>query len=74
MQNTYRIIDGVFMTAKESAQHTINQLPDHATWSDIIYELFVKQKIEAGISAVEDGRTIAHDQVKTRLRQITLGR
>jgi predicted transcriptional regulator len=32
-----------------------------------MYELFVKQKIEAGISAVEDGRTVAHDQVKTRI-------
>lgn len=55
------------MNAKESAQHTINQLPEHASWNDIMYELYVKQKIEAGIIAAEEGRTIPHDQVKTRL-------
>jgi len=55
------------MNAKESAQNIINQLPEHASWNDIMYELYVKQKIEAGIRAVEEGRTIPHDQVKARI-------
>ena len=32
-----------------------------------MYELYVKQKIEAGLKAVEEGRTIPHDQVKARI-------
>ena len=55
------------MNAKESAQHIINQLPEQASWNDIMYELYVKQKIEAVIKAAEKGRTIPHDQVKARI-------
>lgn len=55
------------MNAKESAQHIINQLPEQASWNDIMYELYVKQKIEAGIKAADEGRTIPHEQVKARI-------
>ncbi len=55
------------MNAKESAQQIINQLPTQASWNDIMYELYVKQKIEAGLKAVEEGRTIPHDQIKARI-------
>lgn len=41
------------MTAKESAQQVINQLPEQASWDDIMCELYVKQKIieNAGLLA-----------------------
>lgn len=55
------------MNAKESAQHIIGQLPEQASWNDIMYELYVKQKIEAGIKAANEGRTIPHEQVKARI-------
>ena len=32
-----------------------------------MYELYVKQKIEAGLKAVEEGRTIPHEEMKRRL-------
>jgi predicted transcriptional regulator len=32
-----------------------------------MYELYVKQKIEAGLRAVNEGRTIPHDEMKRRL-------
>lgn len=54
-------------TAKEAARHLIDCLPDQATWEDIMYELYVKQKIEAGLKAVEEGRTIPHEEMKRRL-------
>jgi predicted transcriptional regulator len=54
-------------TAKESARKLIDRLPDQATWEDIMYELYVKQKIEAGLKAVEEGRTIPHEEMKRRL-------
>ena len=54
-------------TAKEAARQIIEHLPDEATWDDIMYELYVKQKIEAGLQAVEDGRTIPHDDIKARI-------
>ena len=32
-------------TAKEAALHIIERLPELASWDDIMYELYVKQKI-----------------------------
>lgn len=55
------------MSAKESAQQVINQLPEQASWDDIMYELYVKQKIEAGMKAVEEGRTVPHEEVKANI-------
>ena len=54
-------------TAKEAPLHLIDRLPDQATWEDIMYELYVKQKIKAGLKAVEEGRTIPHEEMKHRL-------
>ena len=54
-------------TPKEAAKQLIDHLPDQATWDDIMYELYVKQKIEAGLRAVAAGRTVPHEEVKRRL-------
>ena len=54
-------------SAKQAARRIIEQLPDQATWDDIMYELYVKQKIEEGLKAVDEGRTIPHEQVKAEL-------
>ena len=53
--------------AKESARSAIERLSDQATWEDIMYVLYLKQKIEAGLKAVEEGRTIPHEEMKRRL-------
>ena len=54
-------------TAKEAAKQLIDHLPDEASWDDIMYELYVKQKIEEGLADIEQGRTTPHDQVKAEL-------
>ncbi|MBK7983067.1 MAG: hypothetical protein IPK09_05470 [Candidatus Competibacteraceae bacterium] len=54
-------------TAKEVAKQVIDRLPDQASWADILYELYVKQKIEAGITAMTEGKTVAHEDAKRRL-------
>ena len=54
-------------TPKEAAKQLIEQLPDQVSWDDIMYELYVKQKIEAGLKAVAEGRTVPHEEVKRRL-------
>ena len=54
-------------SAKEAARQIIESLPEHATWDDIMYELYVKQKIEAGLKAVDERRIVPHDEAKERL-------
>jgi predicted transcriptional regulator len=52
---------------KEEAKKMIDRLPDNATWDDIMYELYVKKKIAAGLKAAEEGKVVSHADAKKRL-------
>ena len=54
-------------SVKEMARVLIERLPDTATFDDLMYELYVRQKIEAGLKAVNEGRTLSHDEARKRL-------
>lgn len=55
----------IFMsTTKEEALELISRLPEEVTLDDIMYRLYVKGKIEEGITAAEQGRVVSHDEVK----------
>lgn len=51
---------------KEEAKKLIDKMPDQATWDDIMYEFYVKKKIEIGLKAAEEGRVTSHEEVKRR--------
>jgi len=53
--------------AKQSAREVIERLPDSVTWNDLMYELYVKQKIDDGLRELDEGRGIPHEEVKRRL-------
>jgi len=48
---------------KEEIIDLIKKLPDDATIDDIMYHLYVKKTILAGIKEIEQGNTIPHEQV-----------
>jgi predicted transcriptional regulator len=52
---------------KEEAKKLIEKMPDTATWDDIMYELYVKKKIAAGLKAADEGRVVSHEEAKKRL-------
>ena len=52
---------------KQKAKNLIENLPDNVTWDDIIYEMYIKQKISAGLKAAEEGRVVSHQDAKKRL-------
>lgn len=52
------------MSTPKTAKELIEHLPDQSSRNDIMYELYVKQKIEAGLKAVAGSRTIPHDEIK----------
>jgi predicted transcriptional regulator len=54
-------------TAKEQVRQLLEVLPDDATFEDIQYHIYVRQKIEQGLADVEAGRTIPHEEVVRRL-------
>ena len=53
--------------AKDAARQIIEHMPDQATWDDIMYEFYVKQKIETGLKAAAEGHTVSHEEAKRRL-------
>lgn len=52
---------------KSAARETIDLLPDDATWDDVIYRMYVRQKIESGLADAEAGNLISTDEVRKRL-------
>jgi hypothetical protein len=51
---------------KEEAKKIIDKLPDQSTWDDIMYEFYVKQKLNIALKATEERRVVSHDEVKKR--------
>lgn len=43
-------------TLKQQAHALIDQLPDTATWDDVVYELAVRRSIERGLADADAGR------------------
>lgn len=52
--------------AKEQAKRALEALPDDATWEEIMYRLYVTEKITAGLKDIEEGRMVSHQDVKKR--------
>ena len=53
--------------AKDDARKIIDNLPEQATWDDIMYQFYVRKKITASLEAAEEGRIMTHDDVKKRV-------
>jgi len=53
-------------SVKEQARELIERLPENATWKDVLYEIYVRQEIEAGIRDLDEGRVQEHEKVKQR--------
>jgi hypothetical protein len=53
--------------AKEEALRIIDGLPKETSWHDIIYQIYVRKKIEKRIEAANQGRVTAHNEVKKQL-------
>jgi len=51
---------------KQEAQRLVEQLPESATWDDLMYEIYVRQAIEAGVADSEAGRTLDVKEVRTK--------
>ncbi len=48
------------------AQNLLKDIPEDATWDDLMYRIYVRQAIEAGIKDSDAGRTIDVKEVRAR--------
>jgi hypothetical protein len=51
-------------TIKDAAHRIVEQLPDDASWEDLIYRLYVRQSIEAGVRDGDAGRVESVAEVR----------
>jgi len=53
---------------KSDARRIVDELPDNATWEDLMYEIYVRESIEAGLPDVDAGRLVPHEDAVSRIR------
>ena len=51
---------------KEEAHRLLDNLPKSATWDDLMYKIYVRQAIEAGLKDSKAGRTIDVKEVRAK--------
>lgn len=56
-------------SVKQAMTALLDQLPDDCTWDDVMYQVYVRQKIEAGLEDVENNRVVPHEEVFEESRQ-----
>ncbi len=57
------------MSVKELAKKVIDTLPEDANMDDIIHALYIRAKFDHGISQIDEGKGIPHEEAKKRMRQ-----
>lgn len=50
-------------SVKAAMRELVEHLPDDSTWDDVMYRVYVRQKIQAGLDDVAAGRLIDHEEV-----------
>ncbi|HSB79116.1 MAG TPA: hypothetical protein VLM91_10025 [Candidatus Methylomirabilis sp.] len=51
---------------KEEARRLIDDLPENATWDDLMYRIYVRLAIEAGLADSEADRTMDVKEVRAK--------
>jgi uncharacterized membrane protein len=54
---------------KQDAIDLITQLPDDADVDEIMYRLYVLDKVRKGREAVEQRRTVSHEELRREIEQ-----
>jgi hypothetical protein len=57
------------MTIKEQAIRIINSLPDDCTIEDIQYHLYVYERVERGIIAIDNGKVVSQEEAERRIKE-----
>lgn len=52
-------------SVKEAAARLVRELPESATWDDLMCKILVRQKIEAGQADLRDGRKHDHASIRS---------
>jgi len=54
---------------KDEMRQCIDSLPDDASWEDLQYAIYLRERIERGRREVEEGKLISQDEVEARMER-----
>lgn len=54
---------------KEAVIRLVQSLPDDCTIDDIHYHLYVREKVEDGLRAIEEGKVISEEEADRRIEE-----
>ncbi len=54
-------------TAKEEVKKMLDRMPDDATFEDIQYHIYVREKIERGLRDIEEGHLLSQEEIEQRM-------
>ena len=49
---------------KSRAMSLVRALPKDSSWDDLMYRIYVRQKIEAGLADIRAGRIHSHESIR----------
>jgi predicted transcriptional regulator len=54
---------------KEAVIRLVQSLPDDCTLDDIHYHLYVREKVESGLRAIEEGKVVSEEEADRRIEE-----
>jgi hypothetical protein len=49
---------------KEEARKIIDDIPENASWDDIMYQFYVRQKLDTAIEEMEAENLVPHEEIE----------
>ncbi|UKO98502.1 hypothetical protein [Nostoc sp. UHCC 0870] len=55
------------LNIKQEARKLIDRLPENSTWDDLMYQIYVRQTVEAGLADSKAGNLISVQEVRKNI-------
>ena len=56
-------------TAKEEIRKLLDNLPDDATWEDVQYSIYVRERVERGRREAEQAGLVDQEEIESRMKR-----
>jgi len=56
-------------SAKEEIRRMLDALPDDATWEDVQYSIYIRERIERGRREADEQKIVEQDEIELRMKR-----
>lgn len=61
------------MSAKEAVLDVLKHAPADASFEELQYRIYIREKLERGLEAIEQGNLVTSDKVDAEMRKWSIG-